>query len=160
MAESRSTESERSVLFYRPQLRVPQEIMLSAADLACLAARRVLVVILGHLTLSYWVQSHRFRKHALFHGTYIIIMKGLMKITNNLSHRLNLKNAAFWDVAPCEYCKTDVSEELVAFIFRIEKCMLATESCSIQPHLQYISSRTLLFLAFRMPGGRQSPETR
>jgi hypothetical protein len=32
-----------------------------------------------------------------------------------------MKNAAFWDVAPLGLVKTDVSEENVASIFRVEK---------------------------------------
>jgi hypothetical protein len=32
-----------------------------------------------------------------------------------------MKNTIFWDVVQCRSCKTDVSEERVAFIFRVEK---------------------------------------
>jgi hypothetical protein len=32
----------------------------------------------------------------------------------------DMKNAVFWDVAPCRYVLTDVSEERIAFIFRVE----------------------------------------
>jgi hypothetical protein len=32
-----------------------------------------------------------------------------------------MKNVVSWDVALCRSCETDVSEELVAFIFRVEK---------------------------------------
>jgi hypothetical protein len=32
-----------------------------------------------------------------------------------------MKNAVFWDVAPCVSCKTDVSEECDAAIFRVDR---------------------------------------
>jgi hypothetical protein len=32
-----------------------------------------------------------------------------------------MKNAVFWDVASCRSCVTDVSEERIAFVFRVEK---------------------------------------
>jgi hypothetical protein len=35
---------------------------------------------------------------------------------------MTVKNAVFWDVTPCRFCElTDVSEERVASIFRVEK---------------------------------------
>jgi hypothetical protein len=32
-----------------------------------------------------------------------------------------MKNAVFWDVAPCRSCVNCVSEERIASIFRVEK---------------------------------------
>jgi hypothetical protein len=32
-----------------------------------------------------------------------------------------MKNAVFWEVAPCRFVYNDVSEERVASIFRVEK---------------------------------------
>jgi hypothetical protein len=32
-----------------------------------------------------------------------------------------MKNAVLWDVAPCGFIRTDVSEECVAFIFRVDR---------------------------------------
>jgi hypothetical protein len=32
-----------------------------------------------------------------------------------------MKNVVFWDVAPCNLVWTDVSEERIASIFRVEK---------------------------------------
>jgi hypothetical protein len=32
-----------------------------------------------------------------------------------------MKNAAFWDITPCGVVIIDVSEELDAFIFRVER---------------------------------------
>jgi hypothetical protein len=34
---------------------------------------------------------------------------------------VTMKNAVFWDVAPCGLVKTDVSGERVASIFRVEQ---------------------------------------
>jgi hypothetical protein len=35
--------------------------------------------------------------------------------------KVNLKNVVFWDVKPCRFVKTEVSEERIASIFRVEK---------------------------------------
>jgi hypothetical protein len=34
---------------------------------------------------------------------------------------VTMKNAIFWDVTPCESCKTDVSEEFSASIIRVTR---------------------------------------
>jgi hypothetical protein len=41
---------------------------------------------------------------------------------------VTVKNAVFWDVAPCEYITTDVSEERVASIFRVEEISRARKN--------------------------------
>jgi deoxycytidylate deaminase len=49
-----------------------------------------------------------------------------------------MKKAIFWDVAPCRYCLTDVSEERIASIFWVEE--KKRESSSEEP-----ASRIFLF---------------
>jgi hypothetical protein len=62
---------------------------------------------------------------------------------------VTVKNAVFWDVTPCGSVRTDVSEERIACIIRVEnsKVLTATNSCSMLYYLLltlFLASRFLL----------------
>lgn len=51
---------------------------------------------------------------------------------------VTIKNAVLWDVAPCGSCKeTDISEERVTPMFRVEEIMRATKCWSVANRLNY-----------------------
>jgi hypothetical protein len=49
-----------------------------------------------------------------------IVGKLLIVVRSEFLTAVTMKSAVFWDVAPCRYCVTDVSEERIS-IFRVEK---------------------------------------
>jgi hypothetical protein len=68
------------------------------------------------------ILTHDSAQHCTRHGLKPIPSESLpFKVGFEVFTAETMKNDAFWDVMTCESCKNNVSEELVASIFRVEE---------------------------------------